>query len=185
MTCRMSLVFNNHHTRAVVIRVGIALGSNLGNRQANIQTARDLLCELAAENGTCIQAPLYGSEPMNCPEGSPDFLNTVIEIPYSGQPDELLSQTQKIEASLGRESVYPKNAPRVIDIDILYFGENIFNDERLSLPHPELTRRRFVLKPLAMICPDLILPGDDKTITEHLHQLDSNEAELTLVESEW
>lgn len=185
MTCRTSSTSNNHYTRTVVIRVGIALGSNLGDRVANIIRARDLLYQLAAENSASIQAPLYGSEPMNCPEGSPDFLNTVIEIAYTGQPDDLLKQTQKIEASLGRESVYPKNAPRVIDIDILYFGEITYHDAHLSIPHPELTRRRFVMEPLAKIRPELILPGDVNTISEHLHQLDSGEPPLTLVASQW
>jgi len=165
--------------------VGIALGSNLGSSLDLLRTSRDMLLAIAPQSSNHLQAPIYRSKPLNCPEGSPDFLNTVIEITYSGSARELLKQTQAIEAHLGREARYIKNAPRTIDIDILYFGAECIDDEHLVIPHPEIIHRRFVLEPLAAIRPELILPGDHHSVTEHLHQLDSAEQPLILEQSDW
>ena len=170
-------------------RVGIALGSNLdsplGDRLSNIKLARDLLEKLTPDGTELIQAHVYQSEPLDCPEDSPVFLNTVIELSYDGSPGELLRQTQAIERQLGRDVIREKNAPRIIDIDILYFGTDLYHDASLTLPHPEMTRRRFVLQPLADIRPDLILPGDDITIADHLQHLDSAEPPLSLEQVNW
>lgn len=166
-------------------RVGIALGSNLGNRLPHLQVARDMLCKLMPEEALYLQAPVYQSEPVDCPPESPDFFNTVIEIDYIGTPHQLLEYTQGIEFHLGRGIVYQTNAPRIIDVDILYFGNDTLKGGILTIPHPELTHRRFVLQPLADIRPNLTLPGDHATISEHLHHLDSGEPPLTLVQSDW
>jgi len=166
-------------------RVGIALGSNLGNRLAHIKLARDMLRKLAPEDVTYAQAPIYQSEPVDCPDDSPDFFNTVIEIDYIGSPHQLLDYTQGVEFHFGRGIVYQQNAPRIIDIDILYFGNETLDGGILTIPHPKLTHRRFVLQPLADVCPELILPGDKATIAEHLHHLDSDEPPLTLVQTNW
>lgn len=170
-------------------RVGIALGSNLdsplGDRLSNIKLARDLLEKLTPDGTELIQAHVYQSEPLDCPEDSPVFLNTVIELSYDGSPGELLRQTQAIERQLGRDVIREKNAPRIIDIDILYFGTDLYHDALLTLPHPEMTHRRFVLQPLADIRPDLILPGDDITIADHLQHLDSAEPPLSLEQVNW
>jgi 2-amino-4-hydroxy-6-hydroxymethyldihydropteridine diphosphokinase len=173
----------------VATRVGIALGSNLdsplGDRLSNIKLARDLLEKLTPDGTELIQAHVYQSEPLDCPEDSPVFLNTVIELSYDGSPGELLRQTQTIERQLGRDVIREKNAPRIIDIDILYFGTDLYHDALLTLPHPEMTHRRFVLQPLADIRPELILPGDDITITDHLLHLDSAEPPLSLEQVNW
>ena len=170
-------------------RVGIALGSNLdsplGDRLSNIKFARDLLEKLTPDGTDLIQAHVYQSEPLDCPEDSPVFLNTVIELSYDGSPGELLRQTQTIERQLGRDVIREKNAPRIIDIDILYFGTDLYHDAFLTLPHPEMTHRRFVLQPLADIRPELILPGDDITIADHLQHLDSAEPPLSLEQVNW
>ena len=170
-------------------RVGIALGSNLdsplGDRLSNIKLARDLLEKLTPDGTELIQAHVYQSEPLDCPEDSPVFLNTVIELSYDGSPGELLRQTQAIERQLGRDVIREKNAPRIIDIDILYFGTDLYHDALLTLPHPEMTHRRFVLQPLADIRPELILPGDDITIADHLQHLDSAEPPLSLEQVNW
>lgn len=170
-------------------RVGIALGSNLdsplGDRLSNIKHARNLLEKLTPDGTELIQAHVYQSEPLDCPEDSPVFLNTVIELSYDGSPDELLRQTQAIERQLGRDVIREKNAPRIIDIDILYFGTDLYHDALLTLPHPEMTHRRFVLQPLADIRPELILPGDDITIADHLLHLDSAEPPLSLEQVNW
>jgi 2-amino-4-hydroxy-6-hydroxymethyldihydropteridine diphosphokinase len=166
-------------------RVGIALGTNLGNRLTYLRKARALLRKLTDVGSHYLEAPIYQSVPVDCPEGSPDFYNTVIEIEYLGKPHKLLAQTQAIEIQLGRETAYERNIPRVIDIDILYFGNEIVRDEILIIPHAKLTYRRFVLQPLNDIRPNLILPGDDVTISEQLQHLDSDEPALSLVQSAW
>lgn len=166
-------------------RVGIALGTNLGNRLSNLKQARDMLRALVDPESHYLQAPIYQSEPVDCTDNSPDFYNTVIELDYTGKPYDLLAKTQGIEFHLGRESVYERNSPRVIDIDILYFGDEVMHEEILSIPHPRLTDRLFVLHPLMDIRSDLILPGDEATIAEHLKHIDTAEPELNLVQSLW
>lgn len=166
-------------------RTGIALGSNLGNRLTHIQIARDMLRNLVEDDSLYLQAPIYQSEPVGCPPESPDFFNTVIEIDYVGHAYNLLEATQGIEFHLGRDIVHQPNAPRIIDVDILYFGDQTIKDSILNIPHPEMTHRRFVLQPLADIRPNLTLPGDSATIAEHLRHLDSGEPPLSLVQSLW
>lgn len=166
-------------------RVGLALGSNLGNRLSHLKEARDMLRKLAPEDAAYYQAPIYQAEPVDCPENSPDFFNTVIEIDYIGTPYDLLTYTQGVEFHFGRGIAYETNAPRVIDVDILYFGDETIDGGILTIPHPLMTHRRFVLQPLSDIRPDLILPGDTATIATHLHHLDSDEPPLTLVQTHW
>ena len=166
-------------------RVGIALGTNLGNRLTHLRKARDMIRQLVDPDSHYLEAPIYQSEPVGCRDDSPDFYNTVIEIDYIGEPYELLSKTQGIEFHLGRESVYERNAPRIIDLDILYFGNESIQDEILTIPHPQMIHRRFVLQPLNDIRSNLILPGDDATISEHLNHLESDEPPLNLVQIVW
>lgn len=166
-------------------RAGIALGSNLGNRLHHLQQARDLLRGLAEDGSPFLQAPIYQSEPVGCPDESPDFYNTVVELAYSGSAHDLLDATQAIEFRVGRRPDPVRNAPRVIDLDILYLGDHREQDGLLVLPHPRLTSRRFVLQPLADILPELVLPGDQASISEHLAHLDSGEAALALVQHAW
>lgn len=166
-------------------RVGIALGSNLGDRLANLQAARDRLWCLAQPGAARCQAPIYQTAPVQCPDGSPDFYNTVVEIEFAGTPVELLEHTQRIESQLGRVRAAMRNAPRVIDVDLLYYGDETLAVAGLELPHPQLTRRRFVLQPLADIRPDLQLPGDKISIADHLMRLESSAPPLELVQSVW
>lgn len=177
----MSSVFKSSVSR----RAAIALGSNLGNRLHHLQAARDLIRKLAPADSDFLQAPVYQTAPVSCPDDSPDFYNTIVEFEYPGSPYELLDATQAIEFHLGRQPGTEKNAPRVVDLDILYFGDAIETGGLLELPHPRLTSRRFVLQPLADIRPDLELPGDDATIAEHLAHLDTDEPPLTLVQRAW
>lgn len=166
-------------------RVGIALGANLGARLANLREARDVLRDLGGFDSLCHQAPLYMSAPVDCAEDAPDFLNTVIEIDFSGSPMELLQITQGIELRLGRAVDHGYNTPRVIDIDILYFGAIESSEPILTLPHPRMLDRRFVLQPLNDIRPDLVLPRDAATISEHYRHLESDEPELVLIQEAW
>lgn len=150
---------------------GIALGSNLGESSAIVQRAIARLAEISADGGILV-APEIRTHPIGCPPGSPDFLNTVVEISYMGDATRLLAAMQEIEAALGRmRSV--RNAPRTIDLDLLYFGNEIIRTSALTIPHPRMTSRRFVLAPLAAIRPGLILPSETKTVLELLAELDT------------
>ncbi len=156
-------------------RVGIALGSNLGNRLANLGAARDALREIATPGEPFLQAATYQTEPLLCPPGSPFFYNSVVELAFEGDAFVLLLLTQAIEIELGRVGVHERNAPRVIDVDLLYFGDVIVDAEELVLPHPRIGERRFVLQPLADIRPQLVLPGQKKSVAQLLASLESEE----------
>ena len=166
-------------------RVGIALGANLGDRLAQMKKACTLLAQLSPAGSKLLQAPIYHSEPLDCPDNSPDFYNTVIEISYGGTPLELLTQTQLIEKHLGRPAIHGHHTPRLIDLDILYFGNETLQTEKLTLPHPRMTERSFVLQPLAHMRPDLILPHDHLTVADHWRQLDSVEPALRIAHLNW
>lgn len=136
-------------------RVAIALGSNLGDRQKNIETAIMELRNIATPNEPFLSASLHDTAPQNCPPDSPRFLNTVVDLHFSGSdPLDLLSITQSIEKKLGREANPVRNAPRIIDIDILLFGDISLRHSELELPHPRIQERPFVLNPLREIRPD-------------------------------
>lgn len=162
-------------------RAGIALGSNLGDRLANLRAAVNGLRLIATPGADFLTAKIYQTEPRFCPPGSPDFLNTVIEIDFEGTPEELLRKTQAIEQELGRIRGPERNTPRSIDIDLLYFGDDVFENESLILPHPRIGERRFVLQPLADICPGLVLPGMGQTVVELLDHLGRDEGLLEVV----
>jgi 2-amino-4-hydroxy-6-hydroxymethyldihydropteridine diphosphokinase len=159
-------------------RAGIALGSNLGDRMYHLRAALYALRQISTPGAPVLTAPVYQTEPRFCPPGSPDFLNTVIEIGFDGSPLELLAQTRAIEKQLGRTRGTERNTPRTIDIDLLYLGDEILNDGELTLPHPRTGERRFVLQPLADIRPELVLPGHNQTITGMLAGLKKDESPL-------
>lgn len=159
-------------------RAGIALGSNLGDRMANLNEAIRLIGEIALKNEPFLKAPIYQTEPLHCPPDSPNFLNTVVEFSFDDSAEKLLELTREIEKSMGRKANPQRNAPRVIDVDILYLGEERCNTPNLILPHPRLHERRFVLQPLADIRPDLVLPGHSKCIASLLEELTSDESPL-------
>ena len=156
------------------MRVGLGLGSNLGDRLANLQRARARLLAMPGVAAAILSAPLFETDPVDCEGGAGAFLNTVVEIGLPGDADlpGVLTRLREIERSLGRPSRYPRNASRPIDIDILYAGDQCFETPTLTLPHPRLRERRFVLAPLAAIRPDLILPGREQSIAEILRELD-------------
>jgi 2-amino-4-hydroxy-6-hydroxymethyldihydropteridine diphosphokinase len=136
-------------------RIAIALGSNLGDRGANIAAAISRLREIASPGTPFLTASIHDTEPKDCPPGSPRFLNTAVAFDYPGSdPLELLGITQAIEVDLGREPNPTRNAPRLIDIDILLFGETVLDHPLLQLPHPRIDERPFVHLPLREILPD-------------------------------
>src|SRR5438552_15271161 len=129
--------------------VGIALGSDLGDRMANLQAARTAIADLAADKSGVLESPVYETEPVGCEPGAGKFLNAVLEIEYNGDPTDLLQKLIRIEESLGRDRNHARNVSRKIDIDLLYASELNVENEQLQLPHPRLHLRKFVLQPLA------------------------------------
>lgn len=161
----------------------IALGSNLGDRLVNLQAARDALRSIAVPGSLC-QSSIYQTEPVACPDDSPDFLNAVVSFAFAGSATELHAHTCGIEQTLGRERSI-LHAPRTIDLDLLIFGDNSIDTSDLQIPHPRLHLRRFVMEPLAEIHPDLALPPHGVPIITLLAQLDSTEPSLHRVREYW
>ncbi len=141
------------------MRTGVALGSNIGDRLANLRTARDFLLSLHECDDPAAVSPVYETAPVDCPPDAPPFLNTVVEIETSLHPAQLLERLQMMERRLGRADTRGKNAPRTIDADILYADSLRLDNGPVILPHPRMALRRFVMQPLADIRPGLKLPG--------------------------
>jgi 2-amino-4-hydroxy-6-hydroxymethyldihydropteridine diphosphokinase len=138
-------------------RVGyLGLGSNVGDRESHLHGAIEDL----REHGVEVEAvsSLYETEPVGEILDQPDFLNATLRIRTSLEPDALLDLCKAIEAEHGRAFGGPRHGPRPIDIDLLLLGDLELRTERLTLPHPEVTSRRFVLLPLLELDPDLRLP---------------------------
>ncbi len=175
---------------AEVILVGIALGSNQGDRLANLKAARDRINLLVSGSDpappACLSAPVFETAPVDCSPGAGPFLNTVLEIghPSPFSPTKLLRGLQGIENALGRPTRHPRHAPRTIDLDILYAGGFRSEVRGLTLPHPRLAQRRFVLEPLAHIRPELVLPGETRSVAELLRTMDPEQI-VTLYASCW
>lgn len=153
------------------MRTAVGLGSNIGGRLENLRAARNSILELPNVKSPILSSAVYETEPVGCEPGAGKFLNAIVEFEYDGDPPCLLEQLIQIEETLGRKRDHPRNVSRIIDVDLLYYGEQRINDERLQLPHPRLHLREFVLKPLADIRPNLVLPGRKKTIGELLTDL--------------
>jgi len=153
------------------MRIGIALGSNVGDRLRNLQAARNGLLAIPAVSRETLYSKVYETDPVDSEPGTPPYLNAVMEIGYEGHPVSLLDAMQAIERKMGRPSKRPRNAPRTIDLDILYAGNLAFTNDEIVIPHPRLHSRRFVLAPLNDIQPDLVLPGYHEPISKLLASL--------------
>ncbi len=144
----------------------IALGSNQGDSTAIIRQAIGRLQHLSP---VALRASsLWLSTPIDCPPGSPPFINAVVAlIPRPGDtPESLLAKLQEIEREFGRAPKQVLNEPRPLDLDLLVFGNEVRSQPELTLPHPRAHLRQFVLAPLAEIAPDLRLPGQTRTVQE-------------------
>jgi 2-amino-4-hydroxy-6-hydroxymethyldihydropteridine diphosphokinase len=153
------------------LRAGIALGSNLGNHLQNLRAARSAVLALKGIGEPFLSSPIYETEPVGTEPDAGAFLNAVIEIGCMLPPRELLAALQSIERQMGRPADRPRNAPRPIDLDILYCGDLVVADGEVHIPHPRLHLRRFVLTPLADIRPELILPGQSQPVAALLASL--------------
>jgi 2-amino-4-hydroxy-6-hydroxymethyldihydropteridine diphosphokinase len=145
----------------------LSLGSNVGDRLENLNNAMQLFC--GAGIALRFTSSIYETEPVdNTNQGW--FLNCVAEVSTALEPVALLQKLQKIEMELGRERITPKG-PRTLDIDILLYGDLVMQSDNLTLPHPRMLQRRFVLQPLHEIAPALVIPGAGKTIEQALSEL--------------
>jgi len=150
----------------------VALGANLGDAAA---TLSDAAAEIAGwSSGMALGSSLWLTAPVDCPFGSPPFLNAALGLrpkPVT-TPESLLNNLLALESKLGRTRSGLANAPRVIDLDLIAFGTESRNIPTLVLPHPQAHKRSFVLAPLAEIAPALVLPGQHKTVSGLLATLD-------------
>jgi 2-amino-4-hydroxy-6-hydroxymethyldihydropteridine diphosphokinase len=150
--------------------VYLALGSNLGDRRANLRAAVEALAPVAR---LLAASPVYETPPWGYLD-QPDFLNQVVQVETDLPPKELLDYVKGVETRLGRtESA--RYGPRKIDVDILFYDDLILDEPGLTIPHPRMQGRAFVLVPLADLAPDLLHPLEGKTIATLLAQVDRSE----------
>ncbi len=161
-------------------KVFIGIGSNIGNRLNHLQEAVDRL-DLIEEMKVCEVSSVYMTEPVGETEQN-RFYNAVVLLETSLSPEELRRECKTIELELGRPDAYPRWSPRVIDLDILLFDDLCIQTEKLSIPHRELHRRKFVLIPLLDIANPLH-PEMKKSILQLLEQCDDQSVLIRIRES--
>lgn len=141
--------------------VYLALGSNLGDRLANLKQA---IAALTPQMEVKAKSSVYETPPWGYEE-QPKFLNQVIKVKTYLDPEPLLKHLKRLEVALGRKESFP-NGPRLIDMDILFYDDLVLNGPSLVIPHPRLHERGFVLLPLMDIAPDLVHPINKKSVRE-------------------
>ena len=141
----------------------LSLGTNINNRKNNLEKARDCI-----QNSSHIkitkESPIYQTSPMHYKKQS-NFLNQIIEIETNLRPINLLKEMQSIEKLMGRDRLNEnKYQERTIDIDVLCYNEIVLNHKEITIPHPEIENRKFILKPWSDICPHYVLPNSEMNI---------------------
>lgn len=173
------------------MRVHLSLGTNLGDRARNLCDALQALAQVAGVQ-ILIVSPVYETEPVGVCD-QPAFYNLAVEIETDLPPLELLNAVKQLETQLGREATYPWG-PRLIDIDLVLWGNLVLSFERLTLPHPEFRERAFVLAPLRDIAPDTVDPvtgmtvrqlADQPNVLGHVVRLDAHLLEPLRLEPQW
>jgi 2-amino-4-hydroxy-6-hydroxymethyldihydropteridine diphosphokinase len=144
-------------------RTVLALGSNLGDRLANLQGGVDTLADTPEVWVTDV-SPVYETEPVGAPEGSTAFLNAVVLVDTTLSVHTLLDRAQAIEDAYGRDRDVVRNAPRTLDVDLIVVGDRRATDDRLVLPHPRAHERAFVLAPWADVEPEAQIPGQGAVV---------------------
>ena len=153
----------------------VSLGANLptrsGSREQTLRQALHRLRQLGS--GACRVSSLYRTAPLDCPPGTPDFLNAlvVLEVDAATDPASLLRQLHAIELDYGRRRHGAGNESRTLDLDLIALGGQVCRQADLVLPHPRAHQRRFVLEPLAELWPELILPTQSASVGELLAAL--------------
>jgi 2-amino-4-hydroxy-6-hydroxymethyldihydropteridine diphosphokinase len=144
----------------------LSLGSNVGDREAHL---REAIAQLDPIGQIKAVSSIYETEPVEFTQQS-NFLNCVVALETSETPASLIAGLLEIERRLGRERIQ-KKGPRTIDIDILLYGDLVLDSANLTIPHPAMTQRRFVLEPLVEIAPEALHPVAKKTIRQLLDEL--------------
>jgi 2-amino-4-hydroxy-6-hydroxymethyldihydropteridine diphosphokinase len=138
----------------------LGLGSNLGDRREHLQAAVERLPEHGVQ--VLASSSVYETEPVGLVLDQPEFLNAALRIETAHEPIALLAACKAVEGEVGRQAAGIRHGPRVIDVDVLLLDGVSYQSERLTLPHPEVASRRFVLVPLLELDPDLELPGGER-----------------------
>lgn len=167
------------------METGFCLGSNMGGRLRLLSQAKMLLL-LEPQVSFVDQSPAYETEPVDVrPEyAAMRFLNAVliVESPYTAE--EWLPKIKKVEEVLHRVRTEDRNAPRTIDVDILFCGDQVVDSDLLTVPHPRWAERRFVVQPLADVRPDMVLPGTNSPVAKILAQM-PNKDDVRLFSEKW
>lgn len=168
------------HLRSAATFTVIALGSNLGDARQNILRGMEHLQHLSDQ--PLLKSSLWRTTPVDCPPGSPPFVNAVVAlVSVAGETaDSLLAKLQAMEMEFGRQPKKVLNEPRLLDLDLIAFGQEMRNTPKLTLPHPRAHLRRFVLQPLSEIAPDLVLPGQSRPVVKLLGALETSEVLVCL-----
>jgi 2-amino-4-hydroxy-6-hydroxymethyldihydropteridine diphosphokinase len=158
----------------------VALGSNLGDSRRIILEVMERLQNFSSL--PILKSSLWQTSPVNCPPGSPLFVNAVVGLAArAGEtPESLLEKLRKLEKEFGRQPGRILNEPRPLDLDLIAFGTETRDTPELVLPHPGAHLRRFVLQPLSEIAPELVLPGQCKTVSQLLAELSTGETVMRL-----
>jgi 2-amino-4-hydroxy-6-hydroxymethyldihydropteridine diphosphokinase len=156
------------------LRAYLGLGSNQGDRLASLRAARAALERRGME--VVGASSVYETEPQGEVTDQPDFLNACVAVDTELSPEELLAACKGVERELGRDEGGPRHGPRQIDVDLLLAGDVELHTPRLTLPHPELRTRRFVVEPLLELDPALSLP-DGTSLRDELSRLRSQRVE--------
>jgi len=162
---------SKHTNLQCVVSLGANLPSAMGMPAETLLLAADRLSEMST--GPLLRSSLYRTAPLGCPPDTPDFINAVVslELPQNAQAADFLHDLLRLEREFGRSR---NQISRVLDLDLISFGDQQYCTPQLTVPHPRAHLRRFVLQPLVEICPDLVLAGFSKSARELLRELDDN-----------
>ena len=141
--------------------VFIGLGSNLGNREENLKTAKNKIGKLP-KTSIILSSSIINTKPVGY-TAQPDFLNCILKVKTELNSEELLKKLLQIEKEMGRIRK-EKWEPRIIDLDILFFNDEIIKTENLTIPHPEILNRKFILSSMKEIAPEFVHPSEKKTM---------------------
>ena len=169
-----------------MMEIGFSLGTNLGDRLANLRGAADRI-QAFPDTTILARSRIYETAPVGVKPQYRDmaYLNAVLIISTGLPVEEVSLRIHAIEADMGRVRTGDRFAPRPIDIDILYAGNDIRNDDDLTLPHPRWADRRFVVQPLADVRPDLTFPGDRLSVARILSSMPGAADDVVPIADSW